>query len=355
MQPEEKFRLLSNTIFTASNAMHYTSSWLGPFKTITLLICYLLFKPMQIAAQSFPGPQPLLSPSIHAGILHHVATQVGDSTVKYGFDEASFGFKFPLYTGKDWLDATNGKPFFAVLFNSQGSVKQTSGDFFFKNKQLLRADAGAAALLAVGLRNLYLVSFKTLLMEVIAAIQPTRLRYSGNAFWRHRKNDQFNFTLGLSYSYVYGRNIFLPILGIGYHFTKEDVVNVVLPFNIHYTHLFDRRFSLSVFLKPNGGAYYLQHQLNDSVMITDVLFRQRNFQIGTSLTYKSFTHIVLIPEIGIAGKTHLTLDDYTSTTQPSVYVKLGIRYRFGKRATAAPILNFDPGNFGIEENNYLEE
>ena len=163
-------------------------------------------------AQTYPGPQPLLSPSINGSIMHQVATQVGDSTVKFGFDEASFGFKFPLYTGKDWISADGNKPFFAVLFNSQGSVKQTSGDFFFKNKQLLHADAGASALLAVGLRNLYMVSFKTGLREDLDAINLTRLRFSGNAFWRHRSNDQFNYTLGLSYSYIYGRNIFLPIL-----------------------------------------------------------------------------------------------------------------------------------------------
>ena len=129
----------------------------------------------------------------------------------------------------------------------------------------------------------------------------------------------------------------------------------VLPFNIHYTHRFDSRFSFSVFLKPNGGSYYIQQQLNDSVKIADVLFRQRNTQVGISLNYKSYSHFVLIPEIGIAGKTHLSFDGVKTTTQPSVYIKLGIRYRFGRRATAAPILNFDPGDFGIEENDYLEE
>lgn len=322
---------------------------------ILLLCCLPALSALTSKAQSFPGPQPLLSPSLNANVTHRVATQVGDSTVKYGFDEASFGFKFPIYTGKDWLSADGNIPFFAVLFNSQGLVKQTTGDLFFKNKQLLRADAGATALLAVGLRNLYMVSFKTLLMEDLEAINPARLRYNGNIFWRHRSNDQFNYTLGASYSYVYGRNVLLPIIGLGYHFTKEDAVNVVLPFNIHYTHKFDRRISLSVFLKPNGGAYYLQYHLNDSVKIPDVLFRQRSFQLGISLRYKSYSHIVLIPEIGIAGKTHLSLDNYKTTTQPSVYVKLGLRYRFGKRATAAPILNFDPGDFGIEQNDYLEE
>lgn len=335
--------------------MRYITPLFDQLRTIFLLLLCSMLLQLSASAQSYPGPQPLLSPSINASILHHVATQVGDSTVKYGFDEASFGFKFPIYTGKDWLDASKGKPLFAVLFNADGMVKQTSGDLFFKNKQLLRVGAGATALLAFGLRNLYFVNVKTLLMEDLETIHPSRLRYSGNAFWRHRSNDQFNYTLGISYSYVYGRSVVLPVLGFGYHFTKEDVVNVVLPFNIHYTHLFDRRFSLSVFLKPNGGSYYIQQQLNDSVKIADVLFRQRNTQVGISLNYKSYSHFVLIPEIGIAGKTHLSFDGVKTTTQPSVYIKLGIRYRFGRRATAAPILNFDPGDFGIEENDYLEE
>jgi len=305
--------------------------------------------------QSYPGPQPLLSPSINGSMQHSIATQVGDSTVKYGFDEASLGFKFPLYTGKDWMSAGGNKPLFAVLMNSQGSVKQTSGDFFFKNKQLLRANAGASALLAVGLRNLYMVSVQTGLAEDLTSINPTRLRFSGNAFWRHRNHDQFNYTLGVSYSYVYGRNVLLPILGFGYHFTKADFVNVVLPFNIHYTHRFDRRVSLSAFLKPDGGSYYLNYQLNDSVKIADVVFRQRSFHLGVSLNYKTFSHFIFIPEIGLANKTRFAIDEYKTTSPPSLYFKLGLRYRFGKRATAAPILNFDPGDFGIEQNDYREE
>lgn len=320
-----------------------------------LLISVLMLLCSKATAQSYPGPQPLLSPSVNAGVLHRVATQVGDSTVKYGFDEASFGFKFPLYTGKDWLSADGNKPFFAVLFNTQGAVKQTSGDFFFKNKQLLRANAGASALLAVGLRNLYMASFQTGLTEDLEAINTSRLRYSGNAFWRHRSNDQFNYTLGLSYSYVYGRNFFLPILGVGYHFTKEDLVNVVLPFNIHYTHTFSRRLALSVFVKPEGGSYYVNYPVNDSLKIVDVLFRQRSFQLGTSLRYSAYSHVILIPEIGIAGKTRISLDDFKTTAQPALYFKLSFRYRFGERATAAPILNFDPGTFGMEENDYREE
>ncbi len=350
-----KYCFPTNTIFTVSNSMLHISSRLVSIKTIGLLICYLLFKSMSSAAQSYPGPQPLLSPSINASVMHPVATQVGDSTVKYGFDDGSIGIKFPLFVGKDWMSAGGNKPLFAVLFNAQASVKQTNGDLFYKNKQLLCANAGATAMLAVGLRNLYFVSVQPLLMEDIESIKPTRIRYSGNALWRHRSHDQFNYTLGFSYSYVYGRARFLPVLGFGYHFTREDVVNVTLPFNIYYTHQFSKQLSLSLFIKPNGGSYYTEQQLNDSVKITDVLFGQTNFQLGTSLIYKSYSNLILIPEIGFAGKTHLSFDDYKTTTQPSVYVKLGIRYRFGKRATAAPILSFDPGDFGIERNDYLEE
>ncbi len=320
-----------------------------------IMICCLQLFNFKVTAQSYPGPQPLLSPSINASVLHRIATQVGDSTVKYGFDEASFGFKIPLYTGKDWLSADGNKPFFAVLFNSQGAVKQTSGDFFFNKKQLLRANAGASALLAVGLRNLYMATVQTGLTEDVDAINVTRLRYSGNIFWRHRNNDQFNYTLGLSYSYVYGRNYFLPVIGIGYHFTKEDFVNVVLPFNIHYTHTFSRRLALSVFVKPEGGSYFINYPWNDSINIADVLFKQRSFQIGSSLRYSSYSHVILIPEIGVTGKTRLALDDFKTTAQPALYFKLTFRYRFGKRATAAPILNFDPGTFGMEENDYREE
>lgn len=305
--------------------------------------------------QSYPGPQPLLSPSIYSSIVHHVATQVNDSSVKYGFNEASFGIKFPLYIGKDWLSAGGNIPFCAVLFNAQSAVKQTNGKFFYNTKQLLKSQVGVTALRASGLKNLYMISFQTRIMEDLDDIRLTRLKFSGNAFWRHRNNDQFNYTLGLSYSHVYGRNIFLPIIGLGYHFTKEDVVNLVLPFNVYYTHNFGRRVSVSAFIKPQGGSCYLQYDMSDSIKIADVLFRERSFQGGVSVRYSTYRQLILIPEIGITSKTRLALNNYKTSSQPSVYAKLSVRYRFGKRATAAPILNFDPGDMGIEQNDYREE
>ena len=322
-------------------------------------IIFILLIDFLAARNSFcqfvPGPHPLLSPSINASLMYRGQSEIKDTALRYGFEEAELGFKFPLYTGKDWLSSDGSKPLFAVLFNSQESLKQTTGDFFFKNKQLLRANAGITALLAVGLRNLYLASFQTGWVEDISAIDYSRLRYSGNALWRHRSNDDFNYTLGLSYSYVYGKNYFLPIIGLGYHFTKEEVINIVLPFNIFYTHKFNRQLHLSFFLKPNGGVFYLQLPVNDTITIPDVLFRQRSLMLGVSLAYRTYSNVIFIPEIGVTSRTRLGLDDYKTIAEPSVYFKLGLRYRFGKRATAAPILNFDPGSFGIEENDYLEE
>lgn len=110
-------------------------------KLIHLLALPILFFVIAFSGyasgQSYPGPQPLLSPSIYSSIEHRAATQVEDSVVKYGFDEASFGIKFPLFIGKDWLSADGNIPFYAVLFNAQGSVKQTSGDFFYKTNNYL--------------------------------------------------------------------------------------------------------------------------------------------------------------------------------------------------------------------------
>ena len=296
-------------------------------------------------AQLWPGPHPLFSPNYKLSVDGNISSQVDTLEKKFGYEKAEGSFSIPLYTGKDWLTSTGNTPLIGVTLQGKASVLQPEGGFLEKDMRLFRGRLGGNLIYSSGLRNLYMLNVQGIIARELKSFNFSGIYINGSAFWRYRKNDQFGWTLGLLYTSSFGKNRILPLAGFNYRPTKEDLISVLLPSFIQYTHFLSNAKSVSVAIKPNGGFYTLNFPVNDSVILKDIIFRHRNILISGTFHFKLSYQLTIEPEAGWQSNTRLFIDENKYTATSSLFAKIMIRYKFGQRANVAPILDFDPTDF----------
>jgi hypothetical protein len=299
-----------------------------------------------LQGQVWPGPHPLLSPWIKFCAEDRLPSQVDTFEHKFGYYRGETTVNIPLYRGKDWLTATGNTPLIGVTMQAAASYLQPQGDFIPDSLSLLRLRAGISFIYSKGLRNLFMMSGQGINARTYDSFFNFKGTYvNGSIFWRHRRSDQFSFTLGAMYTSAFGENRLLPLVGISWRPLKEDLFTVMLPAYIQYTHFFSKRFAAGVSLRPFGGRYLIDYPLNDSIRIEDADFRHREWQFALKMKLKISYQLSVEPDFGISGRTRLNIFTEEYKAASSAFIRLMIRYKFGRRAHVAPILDFDPADF----------
>jgi hypothetical protein len=298
-------------------------------------------------------PHPLLSSMWQTDIEYLPATQVVDTSLTNGFTGASFGMRIPLYLGKDWLDANGGKPFYAVLLNGGASIKETRNSYLNPDRYLTVGKIGATALMAKGLRNLYLIQANAALPTEAFNFKLNYIRVNGALVWRHLyHSNKFWHTFGIAYTPILGRDLPLPILGFGAKLSNEDQIQFTFPFNAVYTHSFTKKFSMSARISNMGGYNYLKADTTYGDEPLPYRFRYR--KLTAVARYYTDRFVVLTGEAGVTGRGAIQIADQKDRQLSSFYLRFIIQVRFGARPAAAPILNFDPGDSGFDPNYQVE-
>jgi len=280
-------------------------------------------------------------------------SQVGDTSMENGFTGAAFTWRVPIYTGKDWLAADGGKPLYAVIGQFNASARQSQIDYIAPDRILTLGRLGLTGLMAPRLRNLFLLNLSLALTTESFHVRTGGLRPNGALVWRKLyHNNRWWHTLGVTYTPVWGRDLLLPIAGIGVKLGNDDQFQFTYPFNAAFTHVFNRKTSLTVRLQNMGGYHILQP---DSVHSDNPLkYRFNHPRVGLLGRFYTHRHVVITPEIGCTAFNRLELDGIRSKQKPALYFRMSIQVRFGNRPAAAPILNFDPGDFGFDPTYLVE-
>ncbi|MEP7262938.1 MAG: DUF6268 family outer membrane beta-barrel protein [Bacteroidota bacterium] len=315
-------------------------------KNSLILSAFLVLITIQSQSQVWPGPHPLLSSWIKINTEDRIASQVDTFENKFGYYRGEGSFNIPLYRGKDWLTSTGNTPLVGVTLQGAVSYLQPAGDFIPDSLQLLRLRLGGSFIYSKGLRNLYMLNVQGINAHDYASFFNFKGTYvNGSLFWRHRSNDQFSYTLGAVYTSVFGSNKILPLAGISWRPLKEDLITFMFPAYVQYTHFFSRRFAAGVSLRPFGGMYTVNLPVNDSLVLEDVKFRHKEFQLAFKMKLKISYQLSVEPDIGISGRSWVQLGEEKYDISSSAFVRVMIRYKFGKRTNVAPILDFDPADF----------
>jgi len=298
-------------------------------------------------------PHPLLSPMWQADAEYLEPSQVEDTTMENGFTGFGFTYRFPVYTGKDWLSADGGKPFYAVLAQVSASERLSQLDFLEPDRILTLGRVSATGLMAKGLRNLFMINLSATLPTESFNFNPAYIRPNGALVWRKLyHNNKFWHTLGVIYSPLSGRDLPLPIAGFGLKIGNDDQLQFTLPFNVSYTHKFSRNFSLIGRIQNMGGYHYLKA---DSIYNEQPLvYRFRYPRLGVMARIYTNSFVLLVPEVALTGRGTLWIGDYKARQTNSLFFRMSVQVRFGKRPAAAPILNFDPGDSGFDPAYLVE-
>jgi len=306
-----------------------------------------------LQAQSGYRPHPFLSPMWQADVEYLPATQIEDTSLSNGFTGANFTMRIPIWKKKDWLDANGGKPFFAVMSHVGASARMSQISFLDPDRLLTVGRASVTGLMAKGLRNLYVGQIGIALPTESFYFNPAYLCFNGSLIWRHLyHNNRWWHTLGIVYLPIQGRDLPLPVAGIGVKLSNENQLQLTFPFNLMYTHTFSRKFSLSGKLHNFGGYNYLKADTVHDVQ--PLAYRYNYRKLSLIARYYTDRFVVLTGEAGVTGKSNISLDDVDYHQASTFYLKFSIQVRFGERPTAAPILNFDPGDSGFDPNYIVE-
>ena len=317
------------------------------------LLIIQTFISSSIHAQGYYRPHPFLSPMWQIDGEYLPASQIKNSTVSNGFTGANFAMRVPIWKKKDWLDASGGKPFIAVLSHFGVSGRQTQINFFDPNQNLTVSKFGVSGVMAKGLRNLYLMQGFVSMPTSDFSIQLNHVRFHATGLWRHLyHNNRWWHTLGLTYSPIFGKDRILPIVGAGVQLSNENQLQFTFPFNVTYTHLFTKKLSVSLRANNFGGYNFFK---SDSLNNNDWSIYRFNYKRGSvMLRYYTDRFVVFTMEGGVTTTANLQINDTKFNQVPSIYLKVGFQIRFGARPPAAPILNFDPGESGFDPNYIVE-
>ena len=333
--------------------MHHKFNFIRNKIFINLLITVGIFFSCKSFGQGYYRPHPFLSPMWQIEGEYLPATQIGDTTLSNGFTGANFATRIPIWKKKDWLDANGGKPFIAILSHFGASYRRTTIDFFEPNQNFTNTKFGLTALMAKGLRNLYLAQGFASMPTCDFKFQPTHLRIHGTALWRHLyHNNRWWHTLGITYSPIMGKDKLLPIIGAGVQLSNENQLQFTFPFNLSYTHLVTKKLSVNLKVVNSGGYNFFNNENNIDKKFSEYNY---NYKRGSvMLRYYTDRFVVFTLEGGATSWADLKVNDLSFQQHPSFYVRMGFQVRFGSRPPAAPILNFDPGESGFDPNYIVE-
>jgi hypothetical protein len=333
--------------------MLYKNNFIPSLSFGFLLFIMQTFISSSINAQGYYRPHPFLSPMWQVEGEYLPASQIKDSSVSNGFTGSNFSLRVPVWKKKDWLDASGGKPFIAVLSHFGVSGRQTQIDFFEPNQNFTVSKFGVSGVMAKGLRNLYLMQGFVSMPTSDFSIQLNHIRFHATGLWRHLyHNNRWWHTLGITYSPIFGKDYILPIAGAGVQLSNENQLQFTFPFNLTYTHMFTKKLSVSLKANNFGGYNFFK---SDSLNNSDWSIYRFNYKRGSiMLRYYTDRFVVFTMEGGVTSTANLQINEMKYYQVPSLYVKVGFQIRFGARPPAAPILNFDPGESGFDPNYIVE-
>lgn len=193
-----------------------------------------------------------------------------------------------------------------------------------------------SALMASNAGNLYLGSLGATFAESEDTISDldTRLFAVGLGTWR--KSSELMFIYGAALTYVYAREMILPVFGVVWHPNPTWSLTGTLPFYVRLTQKFRPNLQMNYLVYATGQRYRFA---NDGLFPGEdpvVYDRVSESHLGAEIEYRPTADLALLGQAGVANRrrvsfANLNEDDFVEdTADPALYVKLTLRYAFGK-------------------------
>ncbi len=148
---------------------------------------------------------------------------------------------------------------YLLLARSRFSAVTPQISFLSYSRTLWISTVGLTGGIRTSSGHLYLLSLNGGAAEDERVIGNPRLRPTGSLLGKYQLENTFAFIYGLSYSYVFGRGLLLPMLGAHCTVAQNLAMHVILPysFELEYNELQDLRFELVA--RANGDQIHVKN------------------------------------------------------------------------------------------------
>ncbi len=235
-----------------------------------------------------------------------VKTKFRDS-LQFDFSQKTFSYRAPLYqkiTEKDNSISSAG----IYLSPNLNVSKLDLGDSVF-SRTLINASLGISCFYHPEGKNIYSFSVVPSANEDEFTINDFYVRYASSFVFMRRVSNKFLYHFGITYTFVFGDGLVIPVLGSRIKLSEKSTLNINLPFSFNYTKLVNEKFNCNFFVRATGGINRYQNKLNVDTTNSIYLFRRRNFTVGGQLNYKFNHSFWLSTQIGLVANQHISIVD----------------------------------------------
>lgn len=213
---------------------------------------------------------------------------------KYNFRFSKFviAYQHPLY--KKITIKNNELKF--VQINLMPSLQIGNANFGADNlnRTIINTKLGLLSIFNTSAKNTFTISVNTFANEDEYTLPNASYRYSGLLMFNRKINNKFSYRIGLTFTYLFGEPLLLPILGLKYKTSNKSILNVVLPLIINWkkqTKINNLFYGFS--LKPNGGINKYQNKLSVDSSNTTLILRRKSIQFTADVRMVNKTNMVL--------------------------------------------------------------
>lgn len=302
------------------------------WKSILIFTCC----PLMLLAQE----KKFLSPDIKISAEYLLKENLKDTPGTFQNKKAQLSFNVPIYSRRYGL--TNELEYRTIIVQLSGGGSYAMPEFSFisPSHQLINGSLGLRTVWSSGSKNTWLLNFSGTAAEDNYTILTPVPRFSGAAMLKHKVSGDFSYSVGMAYSFSYGRGLPLPLLGAEIAVTKKGKLKIILPVHLSFRYKLNEWDIITLSIHPEGGLNNFANK-GDSLFSgypDKFTFRIRGFKAGIDMNIFVNDNMRFIPEAGWLTGRKISFSDqgdasaenfYSQPVDPTPYIKLSFRYIFG--------------------------
>ncbi len=316
-------------------------------KIITSIICIFSFF-INVTAQSLDADK-LFRPRLFISSEYETSGDFKTIPAGFGFSNLSDGYSIPFLKK---LKRTERNEINASIFSVKGNFVAgfPRTEIFFTNHTLINAAIGLNWTQIYHTKNIFSFRANALAAEDNKTIPFLQPRWNGNLFYSRLTSHHYSYTLGIAYTYLYGRGIILPVIGASIKTGEKSRVTVLLPFNIQYLHKLNSKISYKIFIKTQGSVNRFENEDSIHAFNPVLLLKQREGQLGFTFLHHPTSAFAYNISTGITFHRTMALSNndsdfktavYNLAVSPGVFVHAGIVWTIPQKAKNKSSLTID--------------
>ncbi|MEO8146824.1 MAG: DUF6268 family outer membrane beta-barrel protein [Bacteroidia bacterium] len=238
---------------------------------------------------------------------------------KYKSVKYAMGFKLPLLNRVGKGGDQGAFKLTGLVFNLKASRTDQEITFLNENHRLYHAGGGLDFIYFPGRKILYLANFNVNIFQDNYVSGSPDFRYTGFFLMNYKASKIVSLKAGLSYSFLFGRGVPLPLIGAGFHFKSGTNINILLPYYFSVAQKLNSQSVLTLSLKPDGSVYDFANKGNFIGYDPVVQLRQRCFKIALNYAIEFNENVKFFIEGGLIGNTTVSFSDAKITDKETFF------------------------------------